>query len=82
MEWLTRLVARQAFGRTGNLSVTYTRDVREGETPFRFDILPYRSRTDVRSQLRLDPTAWLRFEQSGGYVFHDDRNPDEEGGTW
>ncbi len=79
VEWLTRLVARQAFGRTGNLSVTYTRDVREGETPFRFDILPYRSRTDVRSQLRLDPTAWLRFEQSGGYVFHDDRNPDEEG---
>lgn len=79
VEWLSRLVANQAFGRTGNLSVTFTRDVREGETPFRFDLLPYRSRTDVRSQLRLDPTAWLRLEQTAGYVFHDDRNPGEVG---
>ncbi len=79
VEWLTRLTATQAFGRTGNLSLTFTRDVREGETPFRFDLLPYRSRTDLRGSLRLDPTAWLRFEQSGGYVFYDDRNPGEEG---
>ncbi|MFA5550167.1 MAG: hypothetical protein WDA03_01000 [Trueperaceae bacterium] len=79
VEWLTAVTARQAFGRTGSLSLTFTRNVREGETPFRFDLLPYRSRTDVRSQLRLDPTAWLRLEQTGGYVFFDDRNPGEVG---
>lgn len=79
VEWLTRITGKQALGRTGNLSLTFTRDVREGETPFRFDLLPYRSRTDLRGQLRLDPAAWLRFEQSGGYVFFDDRNPGDLG---
>ncbi len=79
VEWLSRLVGTQRFGSTGSLSLTFTRDVREGETPFRFDLLPYRSRTDLRSQLRLDPAPWLRFEQSGGYVFYDDRNPTEVG---
>ncbi len=79
VEWLSRLVATQRFGRTGNLSLTFTRDVREGETPFRFDLLPYRSRTDLRSNLRLDPAAWIRVEQTGGYVFYDDRNPGEVG---
>lgn len=79
VEWLTSLTARQAFGRTGSLSITFTRDVREGETPFRFDLFSYRSRTDLRGQLRLDPAPWLRFEQRGGYVFLDDRSPDNEG---
>lgn len=79
VEWLSRVIGTQRFGSLGNLSLTFTRDVREGETPFRFDLLPYRSRTDLRSQLRLDPAPWLRFEQSGGYVFFDDRNPSEVG---
>ncbi len=79
VEWLSSVTARQRFWDVGNLSLTFTRDVREGETPFRFDLFPYRSRTDLRSALRLDPWPWLRFEQTGGYVFVDDRNPGEVG---
>lgn len=79
VEWLTSLTARQRFWDVGGLSLTFTRDVREGETPFRFDLFPYRSRTDVRGDLRLDPWPWLRFQQSGGYVFFDDRNPGDVG---
>src|SRR5690606_25098495 len=79
VEWLNRLEARQGFGDTGSLSLTFTRDVREGETPFRHDLITYRSRTDLSGVLALTPLPWLRFEQRGGYVFFDDRNPGEVG---
>lgn len=79
VEWLNRLEARQGFGNTGSLSITYTRDVREGETPFRHDLITYRSRTDLLGVFVITPLPWLRFEQRGGYVFHDDRNPGEIG---
>lgn len=79
VEWLSSLQARQQFGRSGSLTLSYRRDVREGETPFRFDLFPYRNRSELRSDLSLDPATWLRFEQSGGYVLVDDRNPDDVG---
>jgi len=79
VEWLNRLEARQGFGDSGSLSVTYNRDVREGETPFRHDLITYRSRTDLLGVLVLNPLPWLRIEQRGGYVFADDRNPGEVG---
>ena len=79
VEWLNRIEGRQAFGDSGSLSLTLTRDVREGETPFRFDVITYRSRTDLLSSLTLAPLPWLRFEQRGGYVFVDSRNPGDVG---
>ncbi len=79
VSWSTRATAEQSFGSTGSLSVTFTRDVTEGETPFRFDVLAYRARTDLLAAFLLDPTPWLRVQQRGGYVFLDDRNPDAEG---
>lgn len=75
VEWSSDLTFRQDLGRLGNLGLSYSRNVREGETPFRFDVFPYRNRSDVRAQLRLDPLPWLRFEQAGGYVLVDDRDP-------
>jgi len=79
VDWLTRATAEQSFGRLGSLSLAFTRDVTEGETPFRFDTLAYRARTDLFATLLLDPAPWLRVRQRGGYVFLDDRNPDAEG---
>ncbi|HEX7038650.1 MAG TPA: hypothetical protein VF202_00895 [Trueperaceae bacterium] len=79
VDWLTRATAEQSFGGVGSLSLTFTRDVTEGETPFSFDTLAYRARTDLLAALLLDPAPWLRFQQRGGYVFLDDRNPDSEG---
>lgn len=79
VEWLNRIEGRQAFGDAGTLSLTFTRDVREGETPFRFDVITYRSRTDLLHSLSLTPLPWLRFEQRGGYVFADTRNPGDVG---
>jgi hypothetical protein len=79
VDWLTRASAEQAFGSLGSLTLTFTRDVTEGETPFRFDALAYRARTDLLASLLLDPAPWLRVQQRGGYVFLDDRNPDAEG---
>src|SRR5690606_30998799 len=46
---------------------------------FRFDVIPYRNRTDLRAALLLAPAPWIRFQQEGGYVFLDDRNPDQVG---
>ena len=79
VEWLNRIEGRQAFGDAGSLSLTFTRDVREGETPFRFDVITYRSRTDLLGSLSFTPLPWLRFEQNGGYVFADSRNPGDVG---
>lgn len=79
VDWSSSLTLQQTLGRLGAIGVTYTRDVREGETPYRFDLLPYRNRSDVRARLRLDPAAWLRFEQTAGYVIVDDRDPTQVG---
>ena len=79
VDWLTRAALDQSFGDVGSLSLTFNRDVTEGETPFRFDALAYRARTDLLAALLVDPTPWLRVQQRGGYVFLDDRNPDAEG---
>ena len=79
VDWLSRATATQSFGSVGSLSLTFTRDVTEGETPFRFDVIPYRSRTDLLGALVLDPTPWFRVQQRGGYVFLDDRDPEQEG---
>lgn len=79
VEWLSLLTFRQEFGALGGLGVSYNRSVREGETPFRFDVFPYRNRSDIRARLRLDPIAWLRLEQSAGYVLVDDRDPTQVG---
>lgn len=79
VDWASSLTLQQALGGFGALGVTYTRNVREGETPYRFDVLPYRNRSDVRARLRLDPVAWLRFEQTAGYVIVDDRDPTQVG---
>lgn len=79
VEWLNRIEGRQAFGDSGSLSLTFTRDVREGETPFRFDVITYRSRTDLLHSLSFTPLPWLRFEQRGGFVFADTRNPGDVG---
>lgn len=79
VEWLSRLSATQAFGSFASLNVSYRRDVREGETPFRFDVLPYRNRTDLTARFLLTPAPWLRFDQNGGYVFVDDRSPGDVG---
>lgn len=79
VEWLTRLSATQTVGRVASLNLSYRRDVREGETPFRFDVIPYRNRTDITARFLLTPAPWLRFEQTGGYVFVDDRSPGDVG---
>lgn len=79
VEWLSHLTLRQQLGGAGDLALTYNRDVREGETPFRFDVFPYRNRSDLRARLLLAPLPWLRFEQLGGYVIVDDRDPGQVG---
>ena len=58
VDWLTRATATQSFGRVGSLSLTFTRDVTEGETPFRFDVIPYRSRTDLLGALARRRAPW------------------------
>ncbi len=79
IDWSTRLTGTQRFGEYGSLSLTFARDVTEGETPFRFDQLPLRERTEVTGRLRLVPGSWLNLEMSAGYVFRDSRSPRVEG---
>lgn len=79
IDWSTRGVATQQFGEWGRLSLTFTRELTEGETPFRFDQLPLRERTDATAELRVVPARWLTLSASTGYVFTDSRNPRAEG---
>jgi hypothetical protein len=79
IDWDSRLSANQRLGRVGAFGVVFTRDVNEGETPFRFDQIPLRVRTDLRGTLRLEPLPWLTFEAENGYVFRDSRRPELEG---
>jgi len=79
IDWNTSVTGVQSFGDYGNLSLTFTRDVTEGETPFRFDQLPLRERTDVYGRLRFVPASWLTVDLNTTYVFTDSRNPRAEG---
>ena len=77
--WDTNLTLNQAFGNTGDFGVTFTRNIREGETPFLFD--QRRSGNEVRLDANLDlsPAPWIDFSTRGGYVFELENRPDAVG---
>ena len=79
VDWQSNLELRQALGGAGDLSVTFVRNTVEGETPFRFEQMPLRSRTEVRSRLSLRPLPWLSLAADQTYVVFDSRNPREIG---
>ncbi len=79
IDWTSTLALRQALGDVGSLSIGANRVVQEGETPFRFDRIALRNRTDVNANLLLAPLPWARLEVASGYVFVDNRNPDALG---
>lgn len=79
IDWRTRVDLTQRFLGSSQLGLTYTRDVTEGETPFRFDQLPLRERTDLQGAVLLAPAPWLSLRSTGAYVFSDSRNPRLEG---
>ncbi len=79
IDWSSRVEATQRIGDAVSLSVTFTRNTAEGETPFTFDQIALRSRTDVAAELLLQPLSWAQLAVRGGYVFVDNRNPDALG---
>ncbi|MEX2541530.1 MAG: hypothetical protein WD314_06960 [Trueperaceae bacterium] len=79
IDWDMQASATQRFAGVGSFGIVFNRDVNEGETPFRFDQIPLRTRTDLRAELRLEPFPWLAFEARETYVFRDSRRPELEG---
>lgn len=79
IDWDTRLEARQSLSEWGSFGVAYRREVAEGETPWRFDGVRTRARSDLQADLALTPAPWLRLDVEGGYVLRDSRRPDLEG---
>lgn len=77
--WRTNAGLRQAFGNLGELALTADRDVNEGETPFRFDTVPRRNRTEFGARLRVAPSQRWSLEHRSGYVLLDTRRPEDEG---
>ena len=77
--WRTSVGLRQAFGNVGELALTADRDVNEGETPFRFDTVTRRNRTEFGVRLRLAPSQRWSLEHRSGYVLLDTRRPEDEG---
>jgi hypothetical protein len=79
VRWRSVVTFRQEFGGAGSLTLQADRDVNEGETPFRFDAIPLRNRSDATARLVLTPVRWLRAETRGGYTFGDTRRPEDVG---
>jgi hypothetical protein len=77
--WRTRFGVTQNLGTWATVVATLTRDVVEGETPFRFDAVAVRARTDLQFRVSLRPAAYVGLETSGGYVFVDNRRPETVG---
>ena len=77
--WRTNLSVRQAFGRAGDVTFTFDRDVNEGETPFRFDSVTRRNRSELGVRLRLAPDPFWSLDHRSGYVLLDTRRPEDEG---
>ncbi|MBA2668325.1 MAG: hypothetical protein H0U69_14975 [Trueperaceae bacterium] len=79
VQWRTVLAFTQRFGNAGAITLAYDRDVNEGETPFRFDTVPLRNRSEATARLVLTPTRSIRLETSSGYTFLDTRRPELSG---
>lgn len=79
VDWDTWVSATRRFGELGSVTVRLQRDTAEGETPFAFDRIPLRTRSDLTVQAELRPVAGLDLSLQTGYVFEDDRRPDEVG---
>jgi len=79
IDWNTSLTTEQRLLDIGSLNLTFTRNTGEGETPFRFDQIPLRSRTDLRSSLQLQPLDWLALSVQETLVIEDTRSPQVEG---
>jgi hypothetical protein len=77
--WRTRFGVTQNLGTWATVVATLTRDVVEGETPFRFDAVAVRARTDLQFRVSLRPAPWVGLESSGGYVLVDNRRPETVG---
>ncbi len=79
IDWDSELRARRSLGRAGSLELRLRRDAAEGETPFAFDRIPLRNRSDLRATLSLGPWSGLRLAGEGGLLLEDDRRPDQLG---
>ncbi len=79
IDWNAVLTAKQTLPASGSLSLTLQRDTSQGETPFTFDQIPLRTRTEADATLLLAPLPWANLQVKGGYVFVDNRNPLNEG---
>lgn len=79
IDWNMGLTAEQRIESVGSLSLTVSRDTTQGETPFVFDSVPLRTKTETSATLLLDPLAWASVEVDGGYVFVDNRDPNSRG---
>jgi hypothetical protein len=81
VDWEARLQVRLPLGERGSLRVSGVRDAAEGETPFAFDRIRLRTRSELRAALDLRPFTGARLTGEGGYVVEDDRAPDDVGWT-
>ena len=77
--WRSRLALTQAFGEVGTATLAYTREVEEGETPFRFDAAVARARAGLRFGVQLRPAPWLGLSSEGGYLLVENRRPETVG---
>ena len=81
VDWLARLRVRLPLAHIGSFAVEASRDAAEGETPFAFDRIRLRTRSELRASLNLTPWIGTSLQAEGGYVLEDDRSPDERGWT-
>jgi len=79
--WSTSFDATARAGSIATLSASWRRDVAEGETPFAFDRIALRTRSDLTARLSITPARGYSLTGTGGWVFNDDRNPELEGWT-
>ena len=77
INWRSNLDLRQTFGTAtnslGSLDISLVRNISEGETPFRFDILQGGSEIYIRGGLSLTPASWISFSTGTRYVFFNNR---------
>ena len=79
IDWDTQAGLDARLGSVGSFGVAFRRDINEGETPFRFDTIALRNRSDLTADLELTPTPWLALSVGSGFVFEDTRDPDALG---
>lgn len=73
VEWNTTVSAKQNFGTTASLNLSFVRNITEGVSPLQFDNVSENRSIYLEGSFNLTPAPWISFSTGTRYIFFNQR---------